>query len=378
MRENAVALDSVVQPGDIVICHDPQTAGLVPHLVERGIPVIWRCHIGHDQHGVEVDAGWEFLRAYLEHVPLAVFSRASYAPDWMPHRRSMVLPPNIDPFSAKNQPMDEPTVRAILGHVGLIDDPGAGVPMFRRDDGSVGRVDRKADVSRLGRAPSFETPLVVQVSRWDRMKDPIGVLRGFTQLVLAGGSQGAQLVLAGPNVRGVADDPEGPLVLDEVEHAWRALPDALRETVQLAQLPMNDEEENAAIVNALQRHATVVVQKSLREGFGLTVAEAMWKRRPVVASAVGGIRDQIRDGIDGLLVHHPEDLSELASAVGRILADPALARRLADAGFERVREHYLSLTGLERWAELVRMLLEVTEPERVSEHKSAALSASAT
>jgi trehalose synthase len=186
--------------------------------------------------------------------------------------------------------------------------------------------------------------------------------------VKGGGNECAHLVLAGPDVRGVADDPEGPQVLDEVEHAWRALPDSIRDTVHLAQLPMSDEEENAAIVNALQRHATVIVQKSLREGFGLTVAEAMWKRRPVVASAVGGIRDQIRDGIDGLLVHDPTDAAELARALARILADHDLARRLASAGYERVREHFLSLTGLERWAELVRMLLEVVEPDHMAEY----------
>ncbi|MEA2749533.1 MAG: trehalose synthase, partial [Myxococcales bacterium] len=163
MHDNNVALDALVKPGDVVICHDPQTAGLVPGLVRRNIPVVWRCHIGHDRHGEEVDAGWEFLRRYIEEVPLAVFSRASYAPDWLPRKRSIVLPPNIDPFSAKNQAMDESSVQAILGLVGIVDAPGTGASVYQRDDGSIGRVDRKAEVVRLGRAPSFDTPLVVQV-----------------------------------------------------------------------------------------------------------------------------------------------------------------------------------------------------------------------
>ena len=162
MRDNLVALEAVVQPGDVIICHDPQTAGLVPHFVAKKIPVIWRCHIGHETHGVEVDAAWDFLHEYLADVPLAVFSRESYAPSWLPQTRAVVLPPNIDPFSAKNQSMDEPAVRAILGHIGLIDDPGSGAPAFTRDDGSIGRVDRKAEIVRLGPAPSFDAPLVVQ------------------------------------------------------------------------------------------------------------------------------------------------------------------------------------------------------------------------
>lgn len=368
MRDNATVLDSLVKPGDVVICHDPQTAGLVPQLVARGIPVVWRCHIGHDRHGDYVDAGWEFLRRYLADVPLAVFSRASYAPDWLPRKRSIVLPPCIEPFSAKNQAMSEDSVRAILGLVGIVDDPGSGAPLFTCDDGSCGRVDRKAEVLRLGRPPSFDTPLVVQVSRWDRMKDPAGVMKGFVQVFEEGRAHGARLVLAGPNVRGVVDDPEGPQVLEEMERMWRALPEGVRENIDLAQLPMADNEENAAIVNALQRHAAVIVQKSLREGFGLTVTEALWKRRPVVASAVGGILDQIRDGVDGLLVRDPEDSGELAGLLARVLDDEELARRLGNAGYDRVREHYTTISGLEAWAELLRMLVGVSEPQLVAAH----------
>ena len=356
-QENAILVDALVRPGDLVICHDPQSAGLVPHLIGKGARVAWRCHIGYELHDEEVDRGWNFLRRYLEHVPLAVFSRAAYAPPWLRGKRTMVLPPNIDPFSAKNQSMDEATIRAILAHVGLIEGPpGPGSCLFVRDDGSTGRVDRPADVVRTGRAPSWDTPLVVQVSRWDAMKDPVGVLEGFARLVEPEAPRGAQLVLAGPSVGAVADDPEGEQVFSDLQRSWLALPGSLRRSVHLAMLSMEDSEENAAVVNALQRHAAVVVQKSLREGFGLTVSEAMWKRRPVVASAVGGIQDQIRDGVDGLLVHDPTDLKEFADALRRVLADEPLARRLGDAAYERVRANFLSIAALERWAELVRLL----------------------
>jgi trehalose synthase len=359
LRDNMGLLDTLVRADDIVICHDPQTAGFVPHLQKRGVHVVWRCHIGHELHGPEVDRGWQFLRPYLEPAELAVFSRRAYAPQWIAAERAIVLSPNIDPFSVKNQPLPDSTVSAILTHVGLLaGERSAEAPLFTRDDGSVSRVDREAEVIRLGAAPRFETPLVVQVSRWDAIKDPVGVLAGFERLVAADAAHGAELVLAGPSLGGVSDDPEGAQVFAALERAFRALPHAVRRFVHLALLPMQDAEENAAIVNALQRHAAVIVQKSLYEGFGLTVTEAMWKRRPVVASAVGGIADQIRDGIDGLLVHDPANLDEFAAVLRRPLEDRALARRLSDAGYARVCEKYLTVTALEHWAALVEQLLD--------------------
>src|SRR5262249_54512399 len=154
---------------------------------------------------------------------------------------------------------------------------------------------------------------------------PAGVLEAFARFIEPDVPRSAELVLAGPNVRAVADDPEGADVFAELQQAWAALPVALRRAVHLAMLPMEDDEEDAAIVNALQRHAAVIVQKSLQEGFGLTVTEAMWKRRPVIASAVGGIQDQIRDGIDGLLLKDPRDLPEFAGLVRQVLSDDLLA-----------------------------------------------------
>jgi trehalose synthase len=358
LRDNAVALDAFLRPGDVVICHDPQTAGLVPHLVGRGMHVVWRCHIGHENRGVELDRGWSFLRPYVAAAPIAVFSRGAYAPSWLPQRQTVVLMPTIDPFSAKNQPLEPDAIRAILRHAGLICLPTpSAVPLFRRDDGSIGRVDRRAEILRLGTAPPPDVPFVVQVSRWDRMKDPRGVLEGFANYATATAERRAALVLAGPQMRSVADDPEGPEVFGEVASAWRTLPEALRERVHLAQLPMDDEEENAAMVNALQRHATIIVQKSLREGFGLTVTEAMWKGRAVVASAVGGIQDQIDDGIDGVLVPDPRDLPAFGATIARVPDDVALSERLGRAAHERVKRRSLSIASLEQWALLLRNLL---------------------
>jgi trehalose synthase len=357
LRANAAELAAVVRRGDVVMLHDPQVAGLAPPLRRRGAIVVWRCHIGHEDLGHPlVEEGWEFLRPYLEHVHAAVFSRAQYVPAFCRDAPTAVIRPAIDPFSPKNQEMDPEIVRAILVRAGLVEGPDGTVCSFLRDDGSPGRVDRGADILRVGRAPDVATPLVVQISRWDRLKDHAGVMDGFVRLEEQEAA-GANLVLAGPSVTGVADDPDGPAVLAELTAAWRALPHDSRRRVQIASLPMVDPGENAAIVNALQRHAAVVVQKSLAEGFGLTVTEAMWKGRAVVASAVGGIVDQIDDGMDGLLLDDPTDRAGLAAALRRLLGDPVEARALGAAGREHVRAYSLGIRLLADYARLLGDLL---------------------
>jgi trehalose synthase len=190
----------------------------------------------------------------------------------------------------------------------------------------------------------------VQVSRWDRLKDHEGVMLGFAEHVAA--ATDAHLILAGPTVHGVADDPEGAEVFDELEAAWRQLAHARRTRVHLACLPMGDIEENASIVNALQRRATVIVQKSLQEGFGLTVAEAMWKARPVVASAVGGILDQIEDGVTGVLLQDPHDLDSFGKLVLGLLEEPQRRQEIGARAREHVRRNFLANRHAVQYIEL--------------------------
>jgi trehalose synthase len=358
LRDNAVELAALVRGGDIVVLHDPQTAGLAPVMRRIGAHVVWRCHIGHeDLDSPCVVHGWAFLDRYLRDVDATVFSRAAYVPRSLAAGRVEIIAPSIDPFAVKNQDLSPGVVHAILSQAGIIDGPRPpDPPAFVREDGAPGRVDRGADIQRLGRVPQRALPLIVQVSRWDRLKDHIGVMRGFARLH-AEGSVDAGLVLAGPSVRGVADDPDGPTVLGELIRAWRALPHQTRRRVQLVSLPTVDTDENAAMVNALQRHATIVVQKSLQEGFGLTVAEAMWKARPVVASAVGGIVDQVHDGRDGVLLDDPADPDALAAALGGLLLDPERASVLGAAARERVRHGLLTTRQLADEARLARSLL---------------------
>ena len=242
--------------------------------------------------------------------------------------------------------------------------------MFTRSDGTPGRIERRVDM--LEEAPvDLGDGLVLQVSRWDRLKDPIGVLGAFVERVCD--SSSAHLMLAGPSTEAVADDPEGAQVYAEVRDAWHELPVPVRRRVHLASLPMDDIEENAAVVNALQRSAQVVLQKSLAEGFGLTVAEAMWKRRPVVASRIGGIRDQIDDGTSGVLLSDPRDLSEAGNAIAGLLAAPERSRQLGEAAHERVQHHFLGPHHLGRYFEVIqRLIAQRPLPEHLREPAPAA------
>lgn len=361
MAENVQELRALVRPGDIVILHDPQTTGLAVPMRAAGATVIWRCHIGRDTPNSLTEQGWAFLRPYLGAAHRVVLTRPSFAPTWLETDRITVIPPSLDPFSPKNQPMQPDMVRRILVHTGLVQGSRGPepLPVFVQADGSPGRVDRHADILQSGPTVEFDAPLVVQISRWDRAKDMGGVMQAFAETVAP--STSAHLLLVGPSVAGVADDPEGGEVLLECMQQWQLLPHTVRARIHLACLPMRDIDENAAIVNALQRRATVVVQKSLAEGFGLTVAEAMWKARPVVASAVGGIQDQIVDGESGVLLHDPGDLPAFGRAVRDLLEDPVLAARLGKAAEQRVSDLFLADTHLERWSNLI-LTLHTTPP----------------
>jgi trehalose synthase len=352
LQVNADSLLALVRPDDIVLLHDPQTAALARPVRRAGALVVWRCHVGIDRQNDRSELAWSFLRSHLEDVDACVFSRAQFAPAWMPRDRLAVIPPSIDPFSAKNEPIEHGDVRQLLQHVGLLDGTApAPSATFTRRDGSHGQVARPVDLLGTDPAPPADAPLVLQASRWDAMKDMRGVMVAFAEHLAD--LNDVHLVLAGPQTSGVADDPEADAVLRDCLEAWRGLDERARRRVHLVCVPMADGDEAAAIVNAMQRHATVVTQKSLAEGFGLTVAEAMWKSRPVVGSAVGGIADQVVAGETGRLVADAGDLESFAAAVRSLLDDPIEAERMGANGRRRTLEHFLGDRHLEQWADLL-------------------------
>jgi trehalose synthase len=352
LQANVDALGPQMQRGDVVYLHDPQTAGMVKGLCERGLEVVWRCHVGIDHPNDLARGAWDFLRPTLEPADAYVFSRREYIWDGLDKSKVWLMPPVIDPFSPKNQELDPAIVSGILKEIGVIPDGLEAVPVYLRADGSPGRVERPATIMQDEPIPDHAR-LVAQVSRWDRLKDPHGLLQILEHL----DDPDLHLVLAGPDTGAVSDDPEGIAVYGDVAETWRRLDPPHRRRAHLVSLPMHDPDENATMVNAIQRRADIVVQKSIAEGFGLTVAEAMWKQRPVVASRVGGIQDQVVDGKTGFLIDDPHDLDACAKAIERILADPQLAREMGEAGRQRVIDRYLAVHRLREYVDLLAALI---------------------
>jgi len=276
-------LESLALDGDVVFVHDPQPAGLVQGRRD-GQRWLWRCHIDLSSPN---PAFWDFLAPIVSRYDGSVFSAPQFARQ-LPIPQFLVAP-SIDPLSDKNRELPREKVLEVLERHGI--DP--------------------------------KRPVVTQVSRFDRLKDPLGVLEAWR---LVRKSQDCQLVLAGGSAD---DDPEGAQVLAEVRERAGNDPD-----VHLLLLPPDAHLE----INALQRGSTVILQKSLREGFALTVSEALWKGRPVVGSAVGGIPLQIEHGVTGLLVRSVEGA---AGAIKRLLSNPDYARELARRGREHVRCNFL-------------------------------------
>jgi len=357
LADNAAALREWVSPGDIVLLHDPQTAGLVRDLLDRDVHAVWRSHIGRDTANEQTDLAWDFLRPYVENAEASIYSRAAYAPDWVDRDRLLLIPPSLDPFSAKNRDLSDAEVDAALRQAGLAEiQPDGGGLEFTRRDGSTGELRRHEGLMVAGGPLPADARYVLQVSRWDRLKDMAGVMKGFVGVVDELPDD-VHLVLAGPDVSGVSDDPEGAEVLEECLAIWRDQPEETQRRLHLCSVPMDDIDENAHIVNALQRRAAVVVQKSLVEGFGLTVTEPMWKARPVVASRIGGIQDQIEHGESGLLLDDPDDLDSFGRLLVELLTDPDRAHALGTAARERVRDQFLGDRHLLQYGDLFARLL---------------------
>lgn len=305
--------------GDVVVLHDPQTLGLAPRLAASGAKVVWHCHIGTTRPGGTQDAVWRSFAAELSCVDTVVTTLPEFAPSGVDPARLRVCAPAIDPKSPKNRELSAGRVDALLASIGLTEG-GQGT-------GDCARLEQDCPVPAGAR-------LVLQVSRWDPLKDMPGVARCVPDL-----PTDTHLVLAGTDPREIPDDPDGLAVLAETRAVVAAMPERDRRRIHLVHTFPQAAEQAALVVNALQRRADVVLQKSLAEGFGLTVTEAMIKRRAVVAADVGGLRTQVAHGRTGLLVD-PADHRAAVSAVRSLLADPGRRRTLGAAAAESVRGRY--------------------------------------
>ena len=355
---NANGVLRFVQPGDVVLLHDPQSAGLAGPLAEAGVQVVWRCHVGDGHDNRWTEQAWAFLRPHLTACRAYVFSARVLVPSWMEESKVWIIRPSIDPFSPKNQEIDSEGVLRTLRRIGLLagverDDPAT----FTRRDGTQDLVKRKVSLVSVGGVPlQANVPLVVQVSRWDRLKDMTGVMKGFAAGVV--GRLDAQLALVGPSVHEVSDDPEDAAAFSECLSAWNELPIDVRRWIYLVTLPMDDVDENATMVNVIQRYATVIVQKSLAEGFGLTVTEAMWKSKAVIASDVGGLTTQIAPGT-AILLEDPSDLDAFGRSLFDLLAKPEAIGDLGRKAHQHVLEAFVGDEHLKRYAYLLNWLFTV-------------------
>lgn len=378
----ALHLRQYVHPGDILVVHDPQPVGVAQFLPPDQQPhLIWRCHIGLPWTSHQTESAWRFLEPWLAPYERLLFSIESYIPDAL-RARSGVMRPSIDPLSHKNRNLRPYKLLGVLRSAGLLDGPP--VPRWAEFCAPAQRLVDDGWHTRP--IPDLlYSPLIVQVSRFDRLKGFQHLIPAFAHLLACGERRiaklradsnrirselkAAQLVLAGPDPAHVADDPEGHEVLAALCAQRQQLPADVRSRVHLIRLPMVSPKQNALTVNALQRLAMVVVQNSIREGFGLTVAEAMWKGSPVVAANTGGIAEQIRHGTDGLLVDDPTDHEAVAEALLEMLAYPRRADDMARSARIRVHHSFLVLSQLRAWLEelhrAIGLPLEEPEPAHV-------------
>jgi len=295
--------------GDVMFIHDPQPVGLIDRCRQSGRKWIWRCHIDVSSPCPDV---WSFLQRYVRRYDALIFSVDDFSKS-LPLPQYTV-PPSIDPLAEKNRTLTDAEVREVLER-------------------------HQLDPAR---------PILTQISRFDRLKDPLGVVQAYR---LVRRHQDCQLVLAGG---GADDDPEGAEVLHEVREAAGGDPD-----IHVLELPLFSDHE----INALVRGSTVVMQKSIKEGFGLTVSEALWKRKAVVAGRVGGIRLQIRDGHSGFLVDSPE---LAARRVIRLLEDPELRRLMGERGHRHVKRNFLITRHMADYLRVAHLVLQQSSRARVS------------
>jgi trehalose synthase len=371
---NLEELRTILLPRDLLVIHDPQPLALGALLKKQlNLSAIWRCHIGLDEKNPCTQAAWEFLRPYAQAFDHSIFSAEEYVPDYLKDRFSIVYPA-IDPLSHKNRYFRAERLTSILCNAGLakaaeptITNPFPEQPQRLQPDGTFGPAHLPDEIGFLYR------PTVTQISRWDRLKGFQPLLEGFVRLKkgLNGRTNHRnerhrrreeilRLILVGPDPLSIQDDPEGCEVLKDLCASCNRLEPAIRKDVVLLTLPMNSRMNNALMVNSLQTASSIVVQNSIREGFGLTLTEAMWKGTPVVGSSAFGLRQQIQDRVHGRVVCDPEDAEEISQVLGEMLGADEELNRWSRNAQARVHQEFLIFNQVKAWLRILKTVEEAS------------------
>ena len=353
----------LVKPQDIIIIHDLQPLAMIKYL-KKSLKnlIIWRSHIGIDQENETTDKTWNFLKPYINLADHIIYSLKDYIPKFVIKENKIpysIIPPAICPFTPKNIELTHSELLRILSKSNIIH-PTTNDDQWeykvQRVCGKTGKLIKCSN----HKDNNFEllfNPIICEISRWDKLKGWIQLIKAFVHLKQNINTfidsdakheqyiQNMILVLAGPDPSFIQDDPEGIKVFNDLCTFYKSLGNKykdIQDKIYILSLPMNNTDENALIVNALQRLSSIVIQNSLREGFGLTVTEAMWKGTPIIASNVGGIRVQCMDGINGININDPTDYKSVAKSINKMISSGDLQmKKYAIAGKKNVIQKFL-------------------------------------
>lgn len=368
-QENRRNLDralSYIQDGDLVVIHDPQPMPLAAMVREhRDVKLIWRCHIGLEHQNDTTRGVWSFLSHYYDAYDHFVFSLPNYVPEQL-EGQAAIITPAIDPLSHKNRRLQIHKCVGILHQSGIINDREPVLyPFYQQQvrrvmpDGSFREVNHHSNLDLIYR------PVVTQISRWDRLKGFKELMDAFIlmkrknekskdpEALTTRRIRKTRLVMAGPDPKFVADDPEGKAVLEELIEEYQSVDPSLQEDIAILLLPLDNPKENALIVNALQNSSSIVVQNSIQEGFGLTATEAMWKKKPVLVSGAAGLDYQVEDNINGKVNQDAQDIESLATVLNKMLNSPLERDKLAFNAQLRVIDRFTLFSQIYDWLTLL-------------------------
>lgn len=359
----------LIEDGDLVVIHDPQPMPLGKMIkAEKDVELVWRCHIGLEEQTDITRAVWSFLQPYLESYDHFVFSLASYVPEQVASKTTMI-PPAIDPLSHKNRTLWMAKCVGILQQSGITNHHSPLLyPYYKHQvrrvmpDGSFNEVNHHSDLDIIYR------PVVLQISRWDRLKGFKELMDAFILMKRENEKKKdksvidyrrikyTRLVFGGPDPAFVSDDPEGMEVLNELIEQYKSVDEELQNDIAILLLPLDNPKENALIVNALQRSSSFVVQNSIQEGFGLTATEAMWKQRPVLVSGAAGLQFQVQHGVNGQINRNPKDIEKLAGTLERMLNSPKERDKWGFNARNRVIDKFTLFSQINNWLKLLASL----------------------